>query len=176
MIFKSIGFNSIVLAIFALVTAVILATTNDLTFNAGGVLLLAGSSSFLGTGALTIDPGAKIAVSSAAGFTPGEADGLRRSGQPPGEVQPRHRALERLAAATGALGEAKAALNKYQKDVDRLTPLAQRRAIPQQDLDNALASVDVGEAGRHRAAALTVVHVIAMKAGCQPLLVAGVGQ
>lgn len=31
MIFKSIGFNSIVLAIFALVTAVILATTNDLT-------------------------------------------------------------------------------------------------------------------------------------------------
>ena len=55
--------------------------------------------------------------------------------------------LERLAAANGALGEAKAALNKNQKDVDRLTPLAQRRAIPQQDLDNALASVDVGEAG-----------------------------
>jgi len=55
--------------------------------------------------------------------------------------------LERLAAATGALGEANAALNKYQKDVDRLTPLAQRRAIPQQDLDNALASVDVGKAG-----------------------------
>lgn len=55
--------------------------------------------------------------------------------------------LEKLAAANGALSEAKAALNKYQKDVDRLTPLAQRRAIPQQDLDNALASVDVGEAG-----------------------------
>ncbi len=55
--------------------------------------------------------------------------------------------LERLAAANGALGEAKAALNKYQKDVDRLTPLAQRRAIPQQDLDNAVAAVDVGEAG-----------------------------
>ncbi len=55
--------------------------------------------------------------------------------------------LERLAAANGALGEAKAALNKYQKDVDRLTPLAERRAIPQQDLDNAMASVDVGEAG-----------------------------
>jgi membrane fusion protein (multidrug efflux system) len=55
--------------------------------------------------------------------------------------------LERLAAANGALGEARAALNKYQKDVDRLTPLAQRKAIPQQDLDNALASVDVGEAG-----------------------------
>ena len=55
--------------------------------------------------------------------------------------------LEKLAAATGALGEARAALNKYQKDVDRLTPLAERKAIPQQDLDNALASVDVGEAG-----------------------------
>jgi membrane fusion protein (multidrug efflux system) len=55
--------------------------------------------------------------------------------------------LEKLAAANGALGEAKAALNKYQKDVDRLTPLAERRAIPQQDLDNAMASVDVGEAG-----------------------------
>jgi RND family efflux transporter MFP subunit len=55
--------------------------------------------------------------------------------------------LERLAAAKGALGEAHAALNKYQKDVDRLTPLAQRKAIPQQDLDNALASVEVGEAG-----------------------------
>lgn len=55
--------------------------------------------------------------------------------------------LEKLAAATGALGEAKAALHKYQKDVDRLAPLAERRAIPQQDLDNALASVDVGEAG-----------------------------
>ena len=55
--------------------------------------------------------------------------------------------IEKLAAATGALGEANAALNKYRKDVDRLTPLAERRAIPQQDLDNALASVDVGEAG-----------------------------
>lgn len=55
--------------------------------------------------------------------------------------------LERLAAAKGALGEAEAALNKYHQDVKRLTPLAERRAIPQQDLDNALASVDVGEAG-----------------------------
>ena len=32
MIFKSIGFNSVVLAIFALVTALILATTNELTY------------------------------------------------------------------------------------------------------------------------------------------------
>jgi membrane fusion protein (multidrug efflux system) len=55
-------------------------------------------------------------------------------------------AQERLAAANGMLAEAKAALNKYEKDVARLTPLAAKRAIPQQDLDNALASVDVGKA------------------------------
>ena len=54
---------------------------------------------------------------------------------------------ERLAAAQGMLAEAKAALNKYEKDVARLTPLAQKRAVPQQDLDNAIASVDVGKAG-----------------------------
>ncbi len=53
---------------------------------------------------------------------------------------------QRLAAAEGMLAEANAALNKYQKDVDRLTPLAAKRAIPQQDLDNAVASVDVGKA------------------------------
>ena len=53
---------------------------------------------------------------------------------------------ERLAAANGSLAEAKAALNKYEKDVARLTPLAQKKAVPQQDLDNALASVDVGKA------------------------------
>ena len=53
---------------------------------------------------------------------------------------------ERLAAAEGMLAEAKAALNKYEKDVARLTPLAQKRAVPQQDLDNAVASVDVGKA------------------------------
>lgn len=55
--------------------------------------------------------------------------------------------LEKLAAANGALGESIAALNKYKADVDRLEPLAGRKAIPQQDLDNARASVDVGEAG-----------------------------
>ena len=54
--------------------------------------------------------------------------------------------LERLAAANGMLAEAKAALNKYEKDVARLRPLAEKRAIPQQDLDNAIASVDVGQA------------------------------
>jgi RND family efflux transporter MFP subunit len=53
---------------------------------------------------------------------------------------------ERLAAANGMLAEAKAALNKYEKDVARLKPLAEKRAIPQQDLDNAIASVDVGKA------------------------------
>lgn len=55
--------------------------------------------------------------------------------------------LEKLAAAQGSLAEAQAALNKYQKDVARLRPLAERRAIPMQDLDNALAAVEVGEAG-----------------------------
>lgn len=55
--------------------------------------------------------------------------------------------LERLAAANGSLAEAHAALNKYQKDVDRLTPLVASRAVPQQDLDNAHASVEVGKAG-----------------------------
>lgn len=54
--------------------------------------------------------------------------------------------LERLAAANGMLAEAKAALNKYDKDVARLQPLAEKRAIPQQDLDNAVASVEVGKA------------------------------
>src|SRR5204863_10101914 len=53
---------------------------------------------------------------------------------------------ERLAGARGMLAEAKAQLNKYEKDVARLTPLAQKRAIPQQDLDNAVASVEVGKA------------------------------
>jgi len=53
---------------------------------------------------------------------------------------------ERLAAANGMLAEAKAALNKYEKDVARLKPLAEKRAVPQQDLDNAVASVDVGKA------------------------------
>jgi membrane fusion protein (multidrug efflux system) len=55
--------------------------------------------------------------------------------------------MEKLAAAEGALAEAEAALNKYKKDVNRLRPLAMKRAIPQQDLDNAVAAVDVGKAG-----------------------------
>jgi RND family efflux transporter MFP subunit len=54
--------------------------------------------------------------------------------------------LQRLAAANGMLAEAKAALSKYQTDTNRLAPLAQKKAIPMQDLDNAVASVAVGEA------------------------------
>ena len=54
---------------------------------------------------------------------------------------------QRLAAAKGSLGEAEAALAKYKADVARLKPLAEKRAVPQQDLENAQASVDVGEAG-----------------------------
>jgi membrane fusion protein (multidrug efflux system) len=53
---------------------------------------------------------------------------------------------ERLAAANGSLAEAKAALKKNETDVARLRPLAEKRAVPQQDLDNAVASVDVGKA------------------------------
>jgi len=53
---------------------------------------------------------------------------------------------EKLAAARGSLAEAEAALAKYQADVDRLRPLAEKHAVPKQDLDNAVASVDVGKA------------------------------
>ena len=55
--------------------------------------------------------------------------------------------LEKLAAAEGELAEAEAALHKYEKDVERIKPLVQKRAIPKQDLDNAEAAVDVGKAG-----------------------------
>lgn len=54
--------------------------------------------------------------------------------------------VERLAAAKGSLAEAQASFNKAEKDVERLTPLAERNAIPRQDLDNALAAVDVAKA------------------------------
>jgi membrane fusion protein (multidrug efflux system) len=54
--------------------------------------------------------------------------------------------LEKLAAANGMLAEAQAALAKYRADTNRLTPLARAMAIPQQDLDNAVASVAVGQA------------------------------
>lgn len=54
--------------------------------------------------------------------------------------------IERLAAANGMLAEAIATLHKYERDVDRLTPLVANRAVPQQDLDNALAAVEAGKA------------------------------
>lgn len=53
---------------------------------------------------------------------------------------------ERLAAAKGMLAQTKAALAKHETDVARLTPLAKKKAVPQQDLDNALAAVDVANA------------------------------
>ncbi|MCX6923246.1 MAG: efflux RND transporter periplasmic adaptor subunit, partial [Verrucomicrobia bacterium] len=53
---------------------------------------------------------------------------------------------EKLAAARGSLGEANAALGKYKADVERLQPLADKHAVPKQDLDNAIASVAIGEA------------------------------
>jgi RND family efflux transporter MFP subunit len=53
---------------------------------------------------------------------------------------------ERLAAANGNLAESKASLAKSEADVARLTPLAAKRAVPQQDLDNARAAVDMGKA------------------------------
>jgi membrane fusion protein (multidrug efflux system) len=54
--------------------------------------------------------------------------------------------LEKLAATNGSLAEARASLKKSETDVARLVPLYEKRAIPKQDLDNAMASVDVGKA------------------------------
>lgn len=55
-------------------------------------------------------------------------------------------ALQRVAAAEGKLAEANANLNKAQTDVERLRPLAEKRAIPRQDLDNAEAAAAVTQA------------------------------
>jgi membrane fusion protein (multidrug efflux system) len=52
--------------------------------------------------------------------------------------------VQRLNAAKAMLAEAEATLAKYRTDTNRLTPLAAKKAIPQQDLDNAMASVAVG--------------------------------
>ena len=54
--------------------------------------------------------------------------------------------LEKLGAAKGSLAEAEAAVAKYQTDVDRLTPLVEKKAVPQQDLDNSRAALDMGKA------------------------------
>lgn len=61
---------------------------------------------------------------------------------------------QRLNAARGMLAEAEAALNKYRTDTNRLGPLAKAKAIPQQDMDNAVASVAVGVASVQSANAL----------------------
>jgi membrane fusion protein (multidrug efflux system) len=53
---------------------------------------------------------------------------------------------EKLAAARGMWAEAQASLKKSEQDVARLTPLAEKKAIPRQDLDNAVAAVAVGQA------------------------------
>jgi membrane fusion protein (multidrug efflux system) len=54
--------------------------------------------------------------------------------------------LEKLMAAKGSLAEAAAALKKYEADVARLEPLVEKKAVPQQDLDNSRASLDMGKA------------------------------
>lgn len=46
---------------------------------------------------------------------------------------------QRLASAKGSLGQQQAALVKANQDVERITPLAKSGAMPQKDLDNALA-------------------------------------
>jgi membrane fusion protein (multidrug efflux system) len=51
---------------------------------------------------------------------------------------------QRLNVAKAMLAEAEASLAKYRTDTNRLTPLAAKKAVPQQDLDNAVASVAVG--------------------------------
>ena len=61
--------------------------------------------------------------------------------------------IERLAAANGMLAEAEASLRKYEADVARLQPLYEKSAIPKQDLDNAKAGVEVGQAGLQSAKA-----------------------
>jgi membrane fusion protein (multidrug efflux system) len=53
---------------------------------------------------------------------------------------------ESLDDAKGSLAEAVASLKKYQADVDRYKPLAAKRAVPQQDLDNAIAAADAAQA------------------------------
>jgi membrane fusion protein (multidrug efflux system) len=50
---------------------------------------------------------------------------------------------EKLAAAKGALAEAKAAFAKSELDVARMTPLAAQNAIPQRDLDTAKTTLEV---------------------------------
>src|ERR1700682_6548413 len=61
-----------------------------------------------------------------------------------GEVE---RARGALAQATADIAQAEASLSKARQDVDRLEPLVKEEAAPKQDLDNAFAARQAGEAG-----------------------------
>src|SRR5258706_8818956 len=66
------------------------------------------------------------------------------------DVRPYEAEVERargaLAQATADIAQAEASLLKARQDVDRLEPLVQEEAAPKQDLDNAIAARQVGEA------------------------------
>src|SRR5712671_336452 len=66
------------------------------------------------------------------------------------DVRPYEAEVERargaLAQATADIAQADASLLKARQDVDRLEPLVQEEAAPKQDLDNALAARQAGEA------------------------------
>jgi membrane fusion protein (multidrug efflux system) len=66
------------------------------------------------------------------------------------DVRPYEAEVERargaLAQATADIAQAEAALSKARQDVDRLEPLVKEQAAPKQDLDNALAARQAGEA------------------------------
>jgi membrane fusion protein, multidrug efflux system len=66
------------------------------------------------------------------------------------DVRPYEAEVERahgaLAQATADIAQAEAALSKARQDVDRLEPLVKEEAAPKQDLDNALAARQAGEA------------------------------
>jgi membrane fusion protein, multidrug efflux system len=60
---------------------------------------------------------------------------------------------QRLAAARGNLGQVQAALDRARQDVARLRPLAEKSAVPQKDLDTAIALQKQAEAGLETAQA-----------------------
>jgi len=66
------------------------------------------------------------------------------------DVRPYEAEVERargaLAQATADIAQAEASLLKARQDVDRLDPLVQEEAAPKQDLDNAIAARQAGEA------------------------------
>src|SRR5258705_13018720 len=66
------------------------------------------------------------------------------------DVRPYEAEVERargaLAQATADIAQAEASLLKARQDVDRLEPLVQEEAAPKQDLDNAFAARQAGEA------------------------------